>query len=40
MLCSRIGKAMYRCDTDRRASRAFAMLAMINLSKWGRPLTG
>ena len=24
----------------KNANRAFAMLAMLNVSKWGRPLTG
>jgi transposase, IS5 family len=32
-------KARYR-GLAKNANRAFAMLAMINLSKWGRPLTG
>ena len=32
-------KARYRGLT-KNANRAFAMLALINLSKWGRPLTG
>ena len=44
-----VGIAMYPADGDqaesllqrtRNANRAFAMLAMLNLSIWGRPLTG
>ena len=32
-------KVRYR-GLAKNANRAFAMLAMINLNKWGRPLTG
>lgn len=32
-------KTRYR-GLAKNANRAFAMLAMINLVKWGRPLTG
>ena len=32
-------KVRYR-GLAKNANRAFAMLALINLSKWGRPLTG
>src|SRR4051794_19741211 len=32
-------KARYR-GLEKNANRAYAMLALINISKWGRPLTG
>jgi hypothetical protein len=32
-------KVRYR-GLAKNANRAFAMLAMLNISKWGRPLTG
>jgi len=32
-------KARYR-GLAKNANRAFAMLAMLNICKWGRPLTG
>jgi IS5 family transposase len=35
----RLTKVRYR-GLAKNANRAFAMLAMINLNKWGRPLTG
>jgi hypothetical protein len=35
------GFAKVRCRSlAKNANRAFAMLAMLNINKWGRPLTG
>jgi hypothetical protein len=34
-----LAKVRYR-DLIKNANRDFVMLAMINLKKWGRPLTG
>jgi IS5 family transposase len=35
----RLTKVRYQ-ELTKNANRAFVMLAMINLNKWGRPLTG